>query len=353
MAVKISSMEVSFSSSVPNISKLKSVDFPIVALLNIPWKISVSKEHFGGIPWLGIDLYCKAKRQTPAWTCPAYFAVKLKSSTEDALSIEYQSDPYIFTQSGRCFGDKIIEWNDLLDPAKGYVKDDAIELEIKINAFEQKCQLKCYVLSYENNSTAKYELRVTNADQLIALQSPMFKMNDSPFTLTVFKNSSGYLAVYLESMLKMDDVKICMLRTTFKLLSFKGDNPIEIVKMSPMSNGGMMDSMGIISWKDLFDRQSGYVKNNRITIEVKMEANPMVNMANDDNINNNNNGSNQSLLECAICFTDLKYRNVSSTVCGHIFCSACIAKFVETRKICPSCGESIAKETVRPIYLPL
>lgn len=326
--------QISFPLEIPNISELDSGDSSEVVLLNIPWRISICTEFSGGEQWLGAFLYCTEQNQMPEWTCPAYFAVKLKSSDENKPPIKYRCDPYVFNQSGRSFGNKIIEWRHLTDPTEGYVKNDAIKLDIKIRTVEQNCELLFDALDwhYENSSTAKFLLTVTNVNKLMAVRTTEFDMKNSPWTLTVYKSSSAHLAVRLESMLQIDDVKICIMRATFKLLPFAPNkNPIKIVQTSAINNGRLLESKGIISWKDLFNHRSTYVENNMIRIEVEMEANPRNNMAIDNNL------AKKSRLECAVCLKSLQSQDLSSTVCGHLLCLMCLEESIKTHK----CKKSI------------
>lgn len=337
-----------FPLKVPNISQLDSVDTQNVPLLNIPWTITICKENFDGEQWLAIDLYCLERGQTPNWTCPAYFAAKLKSFDEHKPSIEYQCDPYVFNQSGRGLGDKIVKWRDLFDPTKGYVKDDTIELEIKIETVEKNCNLKFDALDCDDRSMGKYQLTISNVDKLMAVQSPEIEINNSPWTLTVYKSASKELAIRLESMHRIDGQQICRMRASFKLLSFKaGENPIETVQTSLVHNGGIIESMGLISWEYLTNIQSPYAANNIITIEVKLQPDAELPVSTENSV------AKRGRLECPICFERFKDQEVSSTVCGHLFCSKCIKQSMEIQKFCPSCKKPITKKNVHRVYLPL
>lgn len=211
--------QISLPLKVPNISELESVYSSDVVLLSIPWNINICKQYSVDEQWLSVYLVCTEENQIPEWTCPAYLSVKLKSFNEDDISIEHQCDPFVFEQYSVFGVGNLIEWRDLFDPTEGYVKNDEIELEIKIEAAEQKCTMTFDAMAKccENSLLAKYQLTVTNVDKLMAVRSLEFKLKNSPWTLTVYKSSSAYLALRLESMLKMDDcAKICN-RTVFSV----------------------------------------------------------------------------------------------------------------------------------------
>lgn len=344
--------EISFPVTIPKISALDSIYSPDIVLLNIPWQIEICKKYFVNKQWLAIYLHCKKNEQTPKWSCSAFFTVKLKSFDEIEESIEDQCDPYVCNQVQNWIGiPYFIEWCDLLDPIAGYVQNDTIELEIKIKVAQQNCNLTLDALDKhcENCTMAKYQLTVTNIDKLIAVRSPEFKLKHSPWTLTVYKSGSDDLAVHLESMLDEDDVKICDMRASFKLLTFKANtNPIETIKTQSIENGDILDVNSIISFKDLLKPRSSYIEKNTIKIEVKLDANLKETMDNDSN-----NAPKRSRLVCAICFERLEDQDVATTICGHLFCLACIEKSIEKHNVCPSCKKSITKNDVHRVYLPL
>lgn len=137
------------------------------------------------------------------------------------------------------------------------------------------------------------------------------------------------------------------------MVSCKAGESSPIEKIKKMCGGDIFDSDEIISWTTLFDAQSGFVDNKTIKIQVKPEA-----FKPEDTIPALNercvcyNGANVLRMECVICFENLKDRNVSSTECGHVFCTACIATAIKDRKACPSCNVPIVEEKLRPVYLP-
>ncbi|CAH4031157.1 RING-H2 finger protein ATL8-like [Pieris brassicae] len=58
--------------------------------------------------------------------------------------------------------------------------------------------------------------------------------------------------------------------------------------------------------------------------------------------------------ECSICCERLGKRPVSSTICGHIFCTACIETALRHDKRCPQCRKTMkGAYKYHPIYIPL
>ena len=55
------------------------------------------------------------------------------------------------------------------------------------------------------------------------------------------------------------------------------------------------------------------------------------------------------LLACPICL-DAPMTDISSTLCGHLFCGPCIAKCAETLKQCPTCKAKLKKGSAHRIF---
>ena len=56
------------------------------------------------------------------------------------------------------------------------------------------------------------------------------------------------------------------------------------------------------------------------------------------------------LLPCPICL-DAPMTDMSSTLCGHLFCGPCIAKCAETLKQCPTCKAKVKKGSFHRVFL--
>lgn len=55
-------------------------------------------------------------------------------------------------------------------------------------------------------------------------------------------------------------------------------------------------------------------------------------------------------LRCAICMDTMKEE--STTICGHVFCKACIISAIRVQKRCPTCREKLSQSNIHRIYLP-
>lgn len=62
---------------------------------------------------------------------------------------------------------------------------------------------------------------------------------------------------------------------------------------------------------------------------------------------------NYNSLECPICYEDMtnENRDLRYSICGHIFCTSCISRSLQTYKHCPICRNPVRMNELRPIFL--
>ncbi|KAL0860836.1 hypothetical protein ABMA27_009378 [Loxostege sticticalis] len=57
-------------------------------------------------------------------------------------------------------------------------------------------------------------------------------------------------------------------------------------------------------------------------------------------------------IRCPICFNNLTNEAVSSTRCGHVFCTQCLMKAMSLKRMCPLCRVSLRSAMgCHPLYL--
>lgn len=55
--------------------------------------------------------------------------------------------------------------------------------------------------------------------------------------------------------------------------------------------------------------------------------------------------------ECPICMEPFDTKQLSATVCGHIFCTPCLKSALQSKKVCPMCRKHVNMKKVHPLYL--
>ncbi|XP_055297305.1 uncharacterized protein LOC129565945 isoform X1 [Sitodiplosis mosellana] len=337
--------ENNFRLKISEVSKLSAVWSPEVKVYDVPWKAKIAKKA----ECLAVFLFCSKEDNTPNWSHVGFATFKLLPYSGDENGIEYRCDPYVFDASGLGFGNfTFIKWNDLFSPEKNYVKDDTINIDVKIESCpnegsSSKLLFENTEKCCENHCT--FRLTVTNVKTLMAVQSPKFKMRNLSWTLTVHKDSS-HLGVRLQH--RSDSIAIsCESRMAVKLISSKNEvKPIEPVAQTNNFVYLGCSTQRIISWDELLKPENGFFNDNSIVIEVEIKAsNPEGAVS--------NNEPKRLKFECAICFEVFSKQEVSSTQCGHLFCSPCIRNSIEAREKCPSCNADVTLESLHHVYLPI
>ncbi|XP_031633570.1 ubiquitin carboxyl-terminal hydrolase 7-like [Contarinia nasturtii] len=121
---------ISFRVTVSNIDGLVAVGTPEFRLRGLRWKMSIYND---ASKWLGILLEIIGVDVTDEFTCNATAVVKLISTKDDAKTIKRVFEETLDKRNilGEC---EFVSWYDLFDDQKGFVRDNAIVLEVKIIA---------------------------------------------------------------------------------------------------------------------------------------------------------------------------------------------------------------------------
>ncbi|XP_030854698.1 ubiquitin carboxyl-terminal hydrolase 7 isoform X4 [Strongylocentrotus purpuratus] len=131
--------EATFCHTVNNISKLKETSLSTsITVRNLPWKIMAmprtshnSAERSSRS--LGFFLQCNAESDSQTWSCQATAELRLLNQTGGQSHVKKISHLFYSKENDWGFS-HFMAWSDLLDPEKGYVKDDAITLEVHVVA---------------------------------------------------------------------------------------------------------------------------------------------------------------------------------------------------------------------------
>ncbi|XP_041376543.1 ubiquitin carboxyl-terminal hydrolase 7-like isoform X2 [Gigantopelta aegis] len=129
--------EATFQYTINRISTLtKSVASPAYIIRNLPWNIMVMPKLVKGKKSLGFYLQCNTESDSESWSCEARAELKILPQCYGRTAFirrtvhTYSSQEYDWGFSN------FISWDDLLNPAKGYVKDDNVHLEVHVEAEE-------------------------------------------------------------------------------------------------------------------------------------------------------------------------------------------------------------------------
>lgn len=351
---KVTGPSITIQFSVSEVSKLTSVRSPQVLLHGIPWEVGLKKYKNGAHESLAVFLFCTNEDNTSNWTAAACATIKLLPFSDDQRVIEHHIIPNVYHRLASSFGIySLIPWNDLINEDKKYVKDDTIRLEAKIEAEDPTSlsrsipKFQCIDKSCECGCHATFELTVMNVSNLMAVRSPEFTVRGMPWNIIVFKKFST-LDVCLDLVKNFGKVS-CQVTMSVKLKSSKEDvDPIEKSNAKNVQWSGSMYIYSLVLWEEMLKPQNGFVNENSITLKIEIKS--------DKPVGNvpaaNPKGATQSNpFECSICLEGLGTKEMSTTPCGHSFCTACIKQAIQNRRACPLCNKMVQLDDLRPLFL--
>lgn len=340
------------------VSGLEKFTSPHFMVQGVPWSVETSRRVIDNEEWLSITLFCKKEDKSRDWVIAASSTIRLIPFCH---SIVY-SGPFFFDYMERGAGvPKFIRWNELFDNEKRYVKNGAVDLNIAIEIFDQNEENASELLvdlnkCCDESSQVTLRLTVNNIDNLMAVRTSEFLIQNLHFDLTVFNHiiPSG-LGAHLSC---KEVLQHSLLGTIdFKLAS--SIDGVQDIKKTATKEFQTSLPLYMVPWAVLFKPENGFVVNNTLTFEVKVKVTKMDVHSTTPRSGKRRLSSqpetdkNLIALECGICSGQIKNQEMSSTLCGHLFCTNCITDVARDHQRCPSCNAEINLEKLHPINLPL
>ncbi|KAK3090560.1 hypothetical protein FSP39_012693 [Pinctada imbricata] len=132
--------ETTFRHTFENISKLKDTALsPPCMVRNLPWKImamprvSQNPERHNQ-KTLGFFLQCNGESDSSSWSCNASAQLKILNHNPDGEPFVRKIQHLFYSKENDWGYSHFMAWNDMMDPSKGFVKDDKITLEVYVKA---------------------------------------------------------------------------------------------------------------------------------------------------------------------------------------------------------------------------
>lgn len=133
--------EATFRFEVDQISRLKDTKLsPPTYVRNLPWKIMVMPRHNANSnerplsKSLGFFLQCNGDSDSSSWSCSAQAELRLISQKE-GIENSVRKITHVFYNKENDWGySHFMAWNDVMDPEKGFCKDDTIICEVWVLA---------------------------------------------------------------------------------------------------------------------------------------------------------------------------------------------------------------------------
>jgi len=123
---------------VENMSKLQdSALSPPTIIRNLPWKIMIMlRSHQNGdrtTKTLGYFLQCNGESESSAWSCNASAELRMYNQ-RDGTYFKRNIDHLFYSKENDWGFSIYMNWNEVLEPERGYIKDDSVLFEVKVNA---------------------------------------------------------------------------------------------------------------------------------------------------------------------------------------------------------------------------
>ena len=128
--------EATFRFPIPNLSKFKKGDYiskvsPSFMVRNLPWKIKIRRWADGN---MGYGLSCNKGSKGTTWSCQAQFELRVLSQVPGKGHVSMK-DSHLFSNKSNgsgwlCY----MKWADVLNPARGLIKDDTVTFEVYVKA---------------------------------------------------------------------------------------------------------------------------------------------------------------------------------------------------------------------------
>lgn len=334
-------LQTSILLEIPNMVNFKKISSSDFIVQDVPWNVIVENKN----ERLAVYLFCAKKNISPEWSHAARATFNLIPFDEKQRPYVCHIDPRIFDSSSLSYGcEHFIRWDYLFDFERKFIENDKINLEIMIEAENKNDQNRSTLAVTHSNShcaegcSASFHLTVANVKKLFALKTDTFMMRNLPWFMQIYKRSNRLFGS-LECT-SVEKIVSCNVKLRVKLVSNNEEQPIEITR-SRSYGSSQNTSILIEKWDELFKPANGYVNDNSIKIEIKIDAdNPgrPIRIGND---------VKRMKLECPICTDLLCEQAISTSECGHLFCTACILAIEN----CAMCHAPI--KNLRRVFLPL
>ncbi|KAJ9600814.1 hypothetical protein L9F63_001026, partial [Diploptera punctata] len=129
-----------FRYTVHGFSKLKESQLsPSCYVRNLPWKIMVmprtsQTQDRQTQKSLGFFLQCNGESESSSWSCYAVAELRLLSQKEDGEPFSRKIQHLFYSKENDWGFSHFMSWQDVLDPEKGFIKEDSITLEVHVVA---------------------------------------------------------------------------------------------------------------------------------------------------------------------------------------------------------------------------
>lgn len=335
---------------------------------------------------LAVYLIPKIDKLLRNWVTVGSGTVEIFSNQSNVGSNLGELEPHCF-EAGTISSGKgyLIEWNELMDPEKGYVFNDKCKIVVNVKASPLQFPKDDKLLEFlpivkccDGASKGEFRIKMNEVFNFVDVCSPRFTLKHFPWRIIVCKTSTPkeendlkrffmfengrnkdnlMVQLYNPSMANETEIS-CKVSVTCKLVSFDSATKpflknLENIEFKYRSS---KHGMHIIPWNELMNPQKKFVQNDSFVLEISIEVEETkeqeVARALERKTNDEDNNKGYIRLECPICYHWLTDQPMSVLICGHLFCNDCVLLHLKSKRICPTCSTVIPDGELQKVYLP-
>lgn len=324
----------------------------------LPWTISLNKDAGCTVSVAQIKSFGQISFKSSKWVIVARVTVKILSPQTDEELYTVFMGPRMFSSDELALAKaSLFPWEELIKPEMRYINDKKCVFEVLIEAGplqssvgDDWLMMKTIQDCCQFCSHARFQFEVVKSNGFFGVCSPEFNVQKVKFRAAVVKSD--------------DKVKVQLYKMRDITLKQRGKATVRcsLSSFDPRIKTVVMDmtfkyhpefwylNLFEIEWSKLTNPMERFVLNNSFIIDLIMnieldgsaaKANKTPYLYEQPSIR----------LECPVCMEDMVGKPISSTRCGHMFHTVCVAEAMQTRNICPVCKRPSPK--IHEIYLPL
>lgn len=243
--------------------------------------------------------------------------------------------------------DGFISWNDFIDPSKKIITSGKIRFDVEIFADPVKL---CNPIGVECTRST-FKIVIEDVMKMGVLSSQKMVIRDLEFWIELRK-ADEHIGIFL----CCDEKKIPKnwfyeVNAKFRMLSAGNGTVLKENQFKKDFRAGLFDwgFKEFIPWELLVKAANPKIWMDHAYFEVEIEVDAVKPLwIYEEGLQNSTGGS---ISKCPICFESFSNRKISSTKCGHLFCTPCITKVINEHKKCSICNAAADATDLRSIFI--
>lgn len=317
-----------------------------IVLSSIPWQIRVEKKE-ASLNNFVLDLSLNSL-SIETLSCEAFAIFKLLAiETNEILmakKLPKQEFNEIF-QSNTLNG--FISWNDLIDPNKKFITQGKIRFDIEIFANP----VKSFISNEIKCSRSTFKIVIEDVNKIECLSSPKIVIRDLEWWIELRK-ADDLIGIFL----CCDHKRIPTnwyydVDAKFKMLAANDGTVLKEAQFKKDYRVGLYDwgFKNFFPFEDFVKAANAAIWLNHVYFEAEIIVDAAKPLWNFEEGLQSLIGA--SISKCPVCLESFNKCQVSSTKCGHLFCTPCITRVIRQHKRCSICNAAAGVEDLRSVFI--